>query len=210
MIPRSSTALGAAVAVLALASCSASPRQDSAPDTPRSSSSAALPASSRCAKSDVPMVNLEPKAAGEPLLAVPQPEGWGHSSEMNTAAIRGLIFNKSLTANQFTPTAVITVADVTDGTSSLEQALVTEVGGIQQNGVSIESETSGTICGYPTKTVAYPIEGRPGSTLIVAAEHDRRIWTATVTIQTTAADNPTYIADKETIFNGFQVTFPEQ
>ncbi|TDZ77348.1 hypothetical protein DE4585_04740 [Mycobacteroides salmoniphilum] len=156
------------------------------------------------------MVNLEPKAAGEPLLAVPQPEGWGHTSEMNTAAIRGLIFNKSLTANQFTPTAVITVADVTDGTSSLEQALVTEVGGIQQNGVSIESETSGTICGYPTKTVTYPIEGRPGSTLIVAAEHDRRIWTATVTIQTTAADNPTYIADKETIFNGFQVTFPEQ
>ncbi|WP_267899756.1 LpqN/LpqT family lipoprotein [Mycobacteroides salmoniphilum] len=114
-----------------------------------------------CAKNDVPMVNLEPKAAGEPLLAVPQPPGWGHSSAMNTDAIRRLIFNKSLTANQFTPTAVVTVADVTEGTSGLEQALEIERGGIVRNGGSIESETSGTICGYPAKTVNYPIEGRP-------------------------------------------------
>ncbi|TDZ98537.1 hypothetical protein CCUG60885_00407 [Mycobacteroides salmoniphilum] len=80
---------------------------------------------------------------------------------MNTDAIRRLIFNKSLTANQFTPTAVVTVADVTEGTSGLEQALEIERGGIVRNGGSIESETSGTICGYPAKTVNYPIEGRP-------------------------------------------------
>lgn len=128
---------------------------------------------------------------------------------MNSDAIRGVIFNKSLTANEFTPTAVVTVADVTEGTSSLEQALEIERGGIVQNGVNIESETAGTICGYPAKTINYPIEGRPGSTLIVAAEHDRRIWTATVTIQTTDAGNPIYITDKQSILNGFQVTFPE-
>ena len=126
---------------------------------------------------------------------------------MNTTAIRGLIFNKSLTVNQFTPTAVVTVADVTDGTVNLEQALETEVGGIQQNGVTLNSETSGTLCGYPTKTVDYPIEGRPGSTLIVAAEHDRHIWTATITIQTADGENPTYIADKKIIFDGFQLSF---
>jgi hypothetical protein len=199
------------IIMLALTGCSNASEQKPAQGQHVSSSLIAQPAqSSRCIKSNVPIVNLEPKSAAEPHLAIPQPSGWNHSSAMNSDAIRGLIFNKSLTANQFTPTAVVTVADVTEGTSSLEQALETERGGIMQNGVTIESETSGTICGYPTKTVSYPIEGRPGSTLIVAAEHDRHIWTATVTIQTSAADNPTYIADKETIFNGFQITFPEQ
>ncbi|TDZ98536.1 hypothetical protein CCUG60885_00406 [Mycobacteroides salmoniphilum] len=30
----------------------------------------------------------------------------------------------------------------------------------------------------------------------------------TVTIQTADAENPTYTADKRTIFNGFQLSFP--
>lgn len=205
------TAFSVAFVTLAIAGCSSEPQQKSGPNDPVSSSVAAPPAQlSRCATSDVSMVSLKPKSGAEPQLAIPQPPGWDYSSTMNSDAIRGLIFNKSLTANEFTPTAVVTVADVTEGTSSLEQALEIERGGIVQNGVNIESETSGTICGYPTKTVNYPIEGRPGSTLIMAAEHDRRIWTATVTIQTTAADDPTYVADKQTIFEGFQIAFPEQ
>lgn len=204
------TAFSVALVTLAIAGCSSEPQHKTSPNDPVSSSPAAQPAqSNRCATSDIPMVNLKPKSAAEPQLAIPQPPGWDHSSEMNSDAIRGLIFNKSLTANEFTPNAVVTVADVTEGTSGLEQALETERGGIVKNGVNIESETSGTICGYPTKTVNYPIEGRPGSTLIVAAEHDRHIWTATITIQTVAADNPTYIADKQIIFDGFQITFPE-
>lgn len=198
------------IIMLAVTGCSNASEQNPVPEGSVSSSLPAQPAqSSRCVKSMVPVVNLEPKSAAEPHLAIPQPSGWKHSAAMNSDAIRGVIFNKSLTANEFTPTAVVTVADVTEGTSSLEQALEIERGGIVQNGVNIESETAGTICGYPAKTINYPIEGRPGSTLIVAAEHDRRIWTATVTIQTTDAGNPIYITDKQTILNGFQVTFPE-
>lgn len=198
------------IIMLALAGCSNASEQNSVPEGSVSSSLRAQPAqSSRCVKNMVPVVNLEPKSAAEPHLEIPQPSGWEHSAAMNSDAIRGVIYNKSLTANEFTPTAVVAVADVTEGTSGLEQALEIERGGIVQNGVNIESETSGTICGYPAKTINYPIEGRPGSTLIVAAEHDRRIWTATVTIQTTDAGNPIYVTDKQTIFNGFQVTFPE-
>ncbi|MBN7438809.1 LpqN/LpqT family lipoprotein [Mycobacteroides abscessus subsp. abscessus] len=205
------TVFGVALVSFAIAGCSSAPQQKSIPGAQTSSSVATQPAqSSRCAKSDIALASLEPKSPAEPHLAIPQPSGWNHSSAMNSNAIRGLIFNKSLTTNEFTPTAVVTVADVTEGTSSPEQALETELGGIVQNGAKIESETSGTICGYPAKTVNYPIEGRPGSTLIVAAKHDRHIWTATVTIQTADAKNPTYIADKQTIFNGFQVTFPGQ
>ncbi|WP_165702831.1 LpqN/LpqT family lipoprotein [Mycobacteroides abscessus] len=205
-------AFGVVLFTLAIAGCSNEPQQKSGPaEQAPSASLATQPAlSGKCAKSKVPLANLEPKSSAEPQLAVPQPPGWSHSSAMNSDAIRGLIFNKSLTADEFTPTAVMTVADVTEGTNSLEQALETERAGIVQNGVRIESETTGTTCGYPTKTVNYPIEGRPGSTLIVAADHDQRIWTATITIQTADATNPTYIADKQTIFDGFQVTFPKQ
>ncbi|WP_157931310.1 LpqN/LpqT family lipoprotein [Mycobacteroides abscessus] len=203
-------AFGAALIALVIAGCSSASQQKPIPDAQTSSSVAAQQVlSSRCANTDVAMVSLEPRSAAEPQLLIPQPPGWEHSSAMNSYVIRGVVFSKSLTANDFTPTAVVTVADVTVGTASLEQALEIERGGIVQNGVDIQSETSGTICGYPAKTINYPIEGRPGSTLIVAAEHDRHIWTATVTIQTAAGDNPTYIADKQTIFSGFQVAFPE-
>ncbi|ETZ93683.1 hypothetical protein L828_3561 [Mycobacteroides abscessus MAB_030201_1061] len=78
---------------------------------------------------------------------------------MNSDVIRGVVFSKSLTANDFTPTAVVTVADVTVGTASLEQALEIERGGIVQNGVDIQSETSGTICGYPPKPSTTPSKG---------------------------------------------------
>ncbi|WP_237112616.1 hypothetical protein [Mycobacteroides abscessus] len=157
-----------------------------------------------CATSNVPMSKLESKAAGEPILEIPQPTGWTYSTAINSERIRGAIFNTGLSANQFTPNAAVTLVDVTEDATSPQQALDTERAGMVQSGVAITSETSGTLCGRQTRTINYPIEDRAGTTLIVADKFGQRIWVATLTIQTTRPDDPTYKADKQIILDGFR------
>ena len=154
------------------------------------------------------MTVLSPTGADEPAVSIPTPPGWKFSDKHNSSLVRGAILNEGLAANHFIPNAVVTLANVTSDSSTPQAAIDIERGGLAQK-VSIDSETSGTLCSYPSMTLDYKFEGRQATTVIVAAkdEHDR-VWVSTVGIQTAEPNNPDFVKAKRVILDGFQFTLP--
>ncbi len=122
--------------------------------------------------------------------------------------VRAAIVNTELRANDFSPNAVVTLEDLTGKVPSVQQGVDAEIAAVEQGGMAVTSRTAGTVCGYPSNTITYTLKNRPVTALIVVAEHERKIWAAVVTVQTTEPDNPRYAADKEKIMGGFQISWP--
>jgi hypothetical protein len=198
------------VVALSVAGCSSNPSQgvSTSASAAESSVGAAKKQSTACAESSAPMLSLKPHTVDEPTLAIPQPQGWERSTDLDSALIRGVIANVGLRADDFTPNAVATLEDTTGKVQTAQQAVDAEVAGVEQSGIAMESQTPGTICGQSSKTVNYTLQNRPVTALIVAAEHEQKIWAAVLTVQTSAPENPTYIADKQTILSGFRLSWP--
>lgn len=199
------TVVLAAVAV-GCASRQPSTRASSSVSTAVSAPSSSVVANAAgCTASNVPMTTLVPKANGEPTLGLPTPSGWVYSSEMNSPLIRGLVANVGLRANNFTPNAVVTLEDLTGKVSNAQQGIDAELAGATKSGLSIESRTPGTVCGQQSTTVTYALQGHAATGLIVVATDGQKVWAATLTVQTSEPDNPTYIADSRTILNNFRI-----
>jgi hypothetical protein len=176
-----------------------------------SSGSSIVPSSlnHECAESSVPVVDLDPQGVGEPVLGLPQPSGWTFTAEKNSPVIRGVVFNQGLQAQGFTPNAVVTLEDLTGRVSGTQQALDFERVGITDNVGALDTDTPATMCGFPSTTITYNLQGRPVTGLVIAAQDSsNRVWAVTVTIQTTEPDNPDYIAGKQAILGGFQFSLP--
>lgn len=159
---------------------------------------------SRCTSSVVSLADLPSVAADEPHLVLPKPSGWTLSTDENPPRIRGVIFNRQLTAQGFTPNFVVSLDDVTEDADTAEQALNTEVVGLAQL-AAIDSDSTGVLCGYPSRNLTYEHESRAAATLMVAGKGpDNKVWIAKVDTQTAEPDNPEYVAAKKVIFEGFQ------
>lgn len=171
----------------------------------QSSPSSVVASWAGCTASNVPMTPLDPKADDEPKLELPTPAGWKYSSEMNSPLIRGLVANVGLRANNFTPNAVVTLEDLTGKVSNAQEGIDAELAGATKSGLTIDSRTPGTLCGHQSTTVTYSLQGRAATGLIVVATDAQKVWAATVTVQTSEPDNPTYIADKQTILDNFRI-----
>jgi len=111
--------------------------------------------------------------------------------------------------HDYVPSFVVSLADVTGDASTPQQALDTERAGFAQKVGAIQTDTPGTVCGYPGKTITYTFEGRQGTTLMVAAkDRHNKIWIAKVSTQTTEPDNPDFMKAKQVILGGFQFSLP--
>lgn len=204
------------VAIAATAGCSSSQSPADESSTPAaataSSSMSVVSAASPegCAASDVQRVTLDAKAADEPELGVPTPEGWEYTSAMNSPMIRGTVANVGLRANDFTPNAVVTLEDLTGKVASAQQGIEAEIAGVEQGGMPVQSRTAGTVCGHPSSTITYTLQKRPVTALITAAQDGFKIWAAVLTIQTTDPNNPAYVAGKKAILDGFQFAVPDK
>lgn len=165
---------------------------------------------SKCNDSTVPLVKLGAQVDEEPTLALPQPPGWVFKTELNSQLIRAVMGDPELEANGFSPEAVVTLENLTDRVSTPQQALYGEITGVTNSPLlhaALDTETPGTVCGYPSLTVTYTIvaNGHAATALVVAAQdYSNRIWAATVTIQTTEPANPDYVNAKTAILGGFQ------
>jgi hypothetical protein len=158
--------------------------------------------------SGIPLTVLRANSADEPTVSIPTPPGWKFSDKHNSSLVRGAVLNEGLQANHFIPNAVVTLADVTSDSSTPQEAIDTERGGMAQK-LNIDSEASGTLCGYPSMTLNYKFEGRPATTVIVAAkDQHNKVWVSTVGIQTTEPNNPDFVKDKRAILDGFQFDLP--
>ena len=128
--------------------------------------------------------------------------------------VRFFMGNKSLTANNFTPDAVVTMGTVQGG-GKVNDAFEQGRSGLTSAGFTNLSVTDGTVCGLPAQTVTSTLPAmpgmapeRPGKALIVADQAGDKMYIVAVQVQTTDPANPTYQHDSNTILTGLQVLPP--
>jgi hypothetical protein len=173
------------------------------------------PKSSLCKQVSAPLTSIRSHAAGEPQLRIPQPPGWRRAAMPNSAVIRFTMGNKALLANNFMPTAVVTLESIpgenADHQTIFDQeraALVDRLGATGLHAI----ET--TLCGEKAEIVSYDaprmgrIPRRKIKTIMVASAFGADTYVATVSVQSTEPDNRTYVRDTETILTGFQMLPP--
>ncbi len=171
---------------------------------------------SSCEQVSVPLTPIDPKSDGEPRLRVPQPPGGERASMLDSDVIRFTMRNKDLAANNFMPTAVVTLESVpgaaTDDETIFDQERAALVDRLGATGLHTREIT---LCGDQAELVDYDapsmgrIPPRKIRTLMVAATFDTNTYVTTVTVQSTDPDNPVYVRDTETVLTGFQMLPPD-
>jgi hypothetical protein len=165
-----------------------------------------------CTKVSAPMTVIDDKAYGDPVLSVPQPEGWERNTKLDSQVIRFVMVNKALTADNFAANAVVTFESVTSNTQSPKQILDAQQTNLKTKLKATDiSATDGTQCGYPSTTITYtsPAMGgvapRKAKVLGVVIETKDRTYLTTLTIGSADDQNPTFAKDSETILKGFAI-----
>jgi len=172
--------------------------------------------SSQCKQVSAPLISIRSQAAGEPRLRIPQPPGWRRAAMIDSALIRFTMRNKALAANNFMPTAVVTLESVpggnTDHTTIFDQERAALIGRLGATDLDIVETT---LCGDTAEMVSYDapsmgrIPPRKIKTLMVTNAFNANTYVATVTVQSTEPYNHAYARDTETILTGFQMLPPK-
>lgn len=170
----------------------------------------------QCTTVDAPLTTIESQGAREPVLKIPQPQGWERSTRLDSEIIRFAMTNRSLIANAFAPTAVVTLEGA-PGTEDPDVVFDSQRDALQsQLGVTGLEATDRTLCGQPAKVMRYqmPTMGtlapHPATVLFAVLHTDGMTYAVAVTVQTTDPDNATYKRDTDTILNGFQLLPPSR
>lgn len=167
-----------------------------------------------CEEVDAQLATVDSRNPDEPVLKVPQPDGWERTTMMDSELIRFAMANPALGTPEFAPTAVVTLEsgpgneDPEVVFSSQRDALESGLGATD---ISVESHT---LCGLPAETIHYQMPPMglvaPHPAMVTAAvlHTDDMTYVAAVTVQTTDPANPAYQRDAETILSGFQMLPP--
>lgn len=207
MLRQWTAASGATVVLVVVLTGCSSPQTPAGSPSPSTVQTAI--ADGRCTNTGTVLVRLPSGNSEEPTLALPKPPGWTFSTENNSPSIRGTLSDTGLKADDFVPSFVVSLADVTGDASTPEQALDTERAGFAQTVGVIQTDTPGTLCRYPSKTITYTYERRQGTTLMVAAkDHHGKIWISKVSTETMEPNNPDFVKAKQVILRGFQFILP--
>ncbi|TWS22114.1 hypothetical protein FK268_21455 [Tsukamurella sputi] len=162
-----------------------------------------------CAPVTGRILTLPTKAAGEPVLGLPQPSGWDRETSQDSDVIRGAIVNKKLVTDAFAANAVITLENAKGMTP--QQALDSQVDSLRK-GLKVTGlkPVPGTLCGYPSTSVTYVMPGstpnHTSTTLAVSVPDGANLWSITVTVQSKMPDDATYRRDSQAILTGLQIT----
>jgi hypothetical protein len=116
-LPRILSVTAAAVAVFAAPGCTRMVTGTAVQGT-----GAAGAKSTICKQVSAPMAPIPSRAAGQPLLRIPQPAGWQRTSILDSEIIRYAMGNKDLAADHFAPTAVVTLESA-PGTTEDQQKI---------------------------------------------------------------------------------------
>jgi len=196
------TALTAVVlAALALTGCSSS-----------------KPSADKCAPVSVQLVDVPTRTDQEPKMRIPLPPGWERSTKMDNESIRFAIRNPGLTADGFTPNAVVTLQKVDTDIGKPEKVLEAQN---EQLGKKLKltdmKSSPSQVCGAPALSASYvapevklgmkipPIPPRTAASVSSVFKGRDANYVAMLTVQTIKPDNQTYVADSATILKGFQL-----
>jgi hypothetical protein len=210
-LPSKLCATIAAVALLTVPGCSKVVTGAAVPD-PHQSAAKSTP----CEQVSAPLTPIDSRAEGEPRLRIPQPPGWERASMLDSEVIRFTMRNKDLQANNFMPTAVVTLESV-PGAATNDQTIFDQERAalVDRLGATGLHTTETTLCGDTAELVDYDapsmgrIPPRKIRTLMVAATFDTNTYVSTVTVQSTDPHNPVYARDTATVLTGFQMLPPD-
>ncbi len=169
---------------------------------------------SDCTSVDAPMTSIPDHGNDEPIMKIPQPDGWERVTMMDSELIRFTMRDTGMAVNGFGPTAVVTLEShpgVTDPKEVFDAQQSVLESGVGATDVHAADATlcklPATIIDYTTPTIG-PIAPHPAKVLCVVLQTDKRTFAMTVTLQTADPGNPTYQHDSETILTGFQMLPP--
>ena len=169
---------------------------------------------SDCASVEAPMTTIPAHNDEEPIMKIPQPDGWERVTMMDSELIRFTMRNIDLAKDGFAPTAVVTLeshrgmAEPKEVFDAQHDALETAVGATD---VKV-AET--TLCELPAETLDYTtpplgvLPPHPARVLTAVLHTEDETYAMTMTVQSADPDNPTYKRDAETIMTGFQMLPP--
>lgn len=214
MAARTRAVVLAAISVVAVASCTRvidDARVVAAPDLGKAAATA-----EDCTSVDAPLTAIPDHRDDEPVMKIPQPDGWQRVSMLDSELIRFSMRNPSLARDGFAPTAVVTLeshpgfAEPREVFDAQHEALESGVGATN---IRI---TETTLCELPAETIDYitPPLGilppHPARVLCAVLHTDDRTFAVTMTVQSADPGNPTYRRDAETILTGFQMLPPSE
>jgi hypothetical protein len=170
---------------------------------------------SQCETVDAPLTTIPAMKNGEPVMKIPQPQGWVRSTKLDSDLFRFAMLNRSLAANDFASNVVVTLESAPgiespDSVFELQREALESAFGATDLRVSEH-----TLCGLPAETVQYQtppignVAPHPGTVVMAVLQTDDKTYAASVTIQTGDPADPTYQHDAETILKGFQLLSPE-
>jgi len=179
------------------------------------------PSADKCQSVTAPLTDIPTRTDQEPKLRIPVPPGWERTNKMDSEQIRFSIRNEGLTADGFTPNAVVTLQKVAGDLGKPDQILQAQQDQLTKKlNLKDVATTSMNVCGAPALSSTYttpelklspklpPIPPRKATSLGMVYRTGDANYVATVTVQTIKPDDPTYVKDSDEIVRGFQLLPP--
>ena len=184
--------------------------------------SSSKPSAEKCQSVSAPLSDIPTRTDQEPKLRIPVPPGWERSTMMDSEQIRFSLRNQALTADGFTPNAVVTLQKVAGDLGKPDQILQAQQDQLTTKlNLKDVTTTATNVCGATALSSTYttpelklspkipPIPARKATSLGTVYRAGDSSYVATVTVQTIKPDDPTYIKDSEEILKGFQLIPPK-
>jgi hypothetical protein len=179
-------------------------------------STVAASEASQCEAVDAPLTTIPATNDDEPVMKIPQPQGWVRSTIADSELVRFAMGNQSLVNDGFAPNVVVTFESAR-GTEDPNVVFESERESLESiAGASDLRVTEHTLCGLPAETVHFQMAAignvapHPAIAVFAVLHTDDMTYAASVTVQSTDPGNPTYQRDVDMILTGFQLLPPSQ
>lgn len=131
---------------------------------------------------------------------------------LDSELIRYAMANSAIAANDFAPSALVTLEDVTVRGGSPQEIFAMEWEGLVKmaGGTDLVTTSDSLVCGFPAQRVTFAlprmgaVPPRSGVAMAVVTSGARK-YAAVIGLQTTEPDRPAYADDAKTILDGFQI-----
>lgn len=180
------------------------------------------PSADKCQTVSAPLSDIPTRTDQEPTLRIPVPAGWERSTQMDSEQIRFAIRNPKLSADGFTPNAVVTLQKAPADLGKPDQILQAQTDQlVKKLKLTDVNSTPTKVCGAPGLSSTYTtpemnlgkklpvVPARKATSLGVVYRAGDSYYVATVTVQTVKADDQTFVKDSDEILKGFQILPPQ-
>ena len=151
----------------------------------------------------------------QPRVRVAQPPGWVPVPEFAKGPVKLVLRNDSLGDGVSNPAVTVSIGDATDGNRSPEDLLTETIKGFQAFGAENITQVPSEICEFPALLVNYttPPDEKISKTSYVTAVSvmvpvGAKFWNIVALAQSTAPNNPTFMADAQVMLAGIRIALP--